>query len=149
MTEQDDYAPISVTLKGGKGFEAPWIVVRGESAGHVKELLNDVWRTNLGGAVIATANTFQQEYASDQTANPVQAVTKALDGAVVSETPTSPAPSASAPQGQAAAPGPAPTCPHGERVYREGTGAKGKWRAWFCPAPKGTPDQCSPQWVKG
>jgi len=48
----------------------------------------------------------------------------------------------------------APQCAHGPRTGRSGTGAKGPWKAWFCPTPKGTPDQCeaiflnrnSPDW---
>jgi len=40
-----------------------------------------------------------------------------------------------------------PTCQHGPRVGREGNGAKGPWRAYFCSTPKGTPDQCDPMWV--
>jgi hypothetical protein len=40
-----------------------------------------------------------------------------------------------------------PSCQHGQRVGREGNGAKGPWRAYFCPTPKGTPDQCDPMWV--
>lgn len=54
----------------------------------------------------------------------------------------SPAPSAGAPS----APG-APECAHGARVFRTGTGAKGQWQAWFCPTPKGTPNQCAAQWA--
>ena len=41
-----------------------------------------------------------------------------------------------------------PQCEHGDRTYKTGTGAKGPWAAWFCGTPKGTPDQCAPQWVK-
>ena len=40
-----------------------------------------------------------------------------------------------------------PQCQHGQRIGREGNGAKGPWRAYFCPTPKGTPDQCDPIWV--
>ena len=40
------------------------------------------------------------------------------------------------------------TCTHGDRVYREGNGAKGPWKAWFCGTPKGTLEQCDPIWVK-
>ena len=40
------------------------------------------------------------------------------------------------------------TCIHGDRVYREGNGEKGSWKAWFCGTPKGTPDQCKPIWIK-
>lgn len=41
-----------------------------------------------------------------------------------------------------------PSCPHGQRVYRTGQGAKGPWQAYFCPTPKGTPGQCEAQWVR-
>lgn len=70
-----------------------------------------------------------------------------------------------APQGQAApafaqpAPQAAPqysqpaqagsACQHGAMVYREGNGAKGPWKGWFCPTPKNTPGQCSPQFLRG
>ena len=41
-----------------------------------------------------------------------------------------------------------PQCQHGEKTFREGVGKTGKpYKAWFCPAPKGTPDQCPPEWV--
>ena len=41
----------------------------------------------------------------------------------------------------------APSCRHGERTYREGTGAKGPWKAYFCPS-KNRADQCDAQWIK-
>lgn len=36
------------------------------------------------------------------------------------------------------------TCQHGTMVKRVGNGARGEWRAWFCPTPKDTPGQCKP-----
>lgn len=39
-------------------------------------------------------------------------------------------------------------CKHGNMTFKEGTGAKGPWKGWFCPAPKGTPDQCQPVFVR-
>lgn len=52
----------------------------------------------------------------------------------------------------AAAPAPAPqghTCRHGAMVQRSGTAKNGKaWTGYFCPAPKGAPDQCEPQFVR-
>lgn len=41
----------------------------------------------------------------------------------------------------------APTCQHGTKVYKTGNGRKGQWKAWMCPSPKGTPDQCPPEWL--
>jgi len=40
-----------------------------------------------------------------------------------------------------------PQCPHGAMTARSGSGAKGPWKGWFCPTPKGTPDQCKPQFL--
>lgn len=42
----------------------------------------------------------------------------------------------------------APACAHGPMVFREGTSAKGPWKAYFCPTPKGTPNQCQAQFQK-
>lgn len=53
--------------------------------------------------------------------------------------PVTPAPSQ--PQGH--------TCKHGAMVYRTSKPDAAKaWKGYFCPAPKGTPDQCEPQFVR-
>lgn len=39
-------------------------------------------------------------------------------------------------------------CKHGNMTFKQGTGAKGPWKGWFCPSPKGTPDQCQPVFVR-
>lgn len=39
------------------------------------------------------------------------------------------------------------TCSHGVMVKRTANGAKGEWRGWFCPTPKGTAGQCQPQFA--
>lgn len=44
--------------------------------------------------------------------------------------------------------GQAPTCKHGTMVFRAGTSARGPWRAWMCPAPKGAVDKCEPIFLK-
>lgn len=41
-----------------------------------------------------------------------------------------------------------PTCKHGVKKHKTGNGAKGQWQAWMCPSPKGTVDQCQPQWIR-
>jgi hypothetical protein len=40
-----------------------------------------------------------------------------------------------------------PSCQHGPRTAKSGSSAKGPWKGWMCPAPKGDPTQCQPQWV--
>jgi len=40
-------------------------------------------------------------------------------------------------------------CRHGQLVWRESKpGAPKAWKGWFCPSPKGTPDQCEPKFVR-
>lgn len=42
----------------------------------------------------------------------------------------------------------AKTCKHGEMKFRNGSSAKGPWKGYFCPSPKGTVDQCEPQFIR-
>lgn len=48
------------------------------------------------------------------------------------------------------APGPAPVCQHGTKLYRTGTSATNgrEWKAWFCPAPGTDPTQCKKEWLR-
>jgi len=40
-------------------------------------------------------------------------------------------------------------CKHGKLTYRESKpGAEKQWKGWFCPSPQGTPDQCSPKFIR-
>jgi hypothetical protein len=48
-------------------------------------------------------------------------------------------------------PSTAPTgrsCKHGPMTKRSGASAKGPWKGYMCPTPKGTPDQCDPIFLK-
>lgn len=44
--------------------------------------------------------------------------------------------------------GDAPVCRHGAMNYREGTSARGPWKAHMCSAPKGAPDKCDPIFIR-
>ena len=39
-------------------------------------------------------------------------------------------------------------CHHGVMTKRQGSGAKGPWKGYMCPSPKGTPDQCEPVFIR-
>ena len=39
-------------------------------------------------------------------------------------------------------------CKHGPMTKRSGNSAKGPWKGYMCPTPKGTPDQCDPIFLK-
>lgn len=57
---------------------------------------------------------------------------------------------------QQAAPVPAapsqatPQCQHGAKTYKTGVAKSTgrEWRAWMCPSPQGTPDQCAPDFLR-
>jgi hypothetical protein len=44
--------------------------------------------------------------------------------------------------------GQAPTCKHGNMVFRNGVSARGPWKAWMCSAQKGAADKCDPIFLR-
>jgi hypothetical protein len=44
--------------------------------------------------------------------------------------------------------GQAPTCKHGNMVFRNGVSARGPWKAWMCSAQKGALDKCDPIFLR-
>lgn len=124
--------------------------IRGEDADKMEQHLLEA-KTLLPLIIEVTKLAQQVEQGGD----PLGLVQKVFPNSVVIEdTQTAPA---GIPQQQTFAPVPppsvapatssAPVCHHGTKTAKKGNGAKGEWRAWMCPAPKGTADQCSPAWV--
>ena len=134
-----------VNVKTAKGTI---VTARGDSA---EELISNINALVAEGAADAIA-TLEQVLTGMPSVSPsnnaIDTVVASLGGTVVSETqttgfapvppPVSAAPSTSA--GQV-------SCSHGSMIGRKGNGAKGEWKGYFCPTPKGTPDQCQPQWL--
>ena len=69
-------------------------------------------------------------------------------GAVVGETVQATATAAPAAAPAAFANATVPQCQHGPKTAKTGSSGKGPWKAWMCPAKKGDPTQCSPDWVQ-
>lgn len=134
-----DNAKIVVTLKGGPGYDAPWLVFHGNTVAEALDTVSAAEASGLMVAVGKAAEAFR---------------THANVGGVLGASPVSPAPQQqaapaapqSAPQGPPGAT--SPTCPHGVKTYKTSKpGAAKAWKAWMCPAPQGTPDQCKPEWI--
>lgn len=129
---------VSLTHKGGGDFSAPWTV--GEVTGHDVE------------QVLSTALEILDHPKYDAVVQKLQAKAAPFRPAA---TAAKPAPAAGGQPQQAPAgsqepfDGPPKTCQHGQMVKRSGfSRAKNQpWRGYFCPTPKGTPDQCSPVFV--
>lgn len=151
MSNESNYVvnfktPTYASIITVRADDAPNLVARLEET---REAVLSAVR-ELEEALHAKAITEQQAVAN---------VTAAFNGTVVSAPPVSTAPAipaAVAPVAPPVAPpavaapvgGSAPVCSHGQMIGRKGSGAKGEWRGFFCPTPKGTADQCSPQFAK-
>jgi hypothetical protein len=118
---------IVVTLKGGAGYDAPWIVLSGDSVPEVAEHLKNVSALGLYGEAIAASQLF------------TGAANVPVAGGATAPTTAAPttAPAPAAPQASAGR-----FCPHGPRTRYQGSSARGAYVAWFCSLPKGHPDQC-------
>lgn len=109
---------IVFTLKGGAGYDAPWIVISGDT---VDEAVDHLKAATLAfGEVTAAAALFSGAQVAAPLTVPSQQGTTA--------------PAAAVPQGR--------SCKHGPRTRREGVSARGAWVGWMCPLPKNHPDQC-------
>lgn len=141
----------TVTLKAGDKFDAPWVVISGDSADEALANVNRAGDIGLGVAAANAARGLQATYAAAGLGTVQQVSTEG------SEAPVAPPATPSAPP-QAAPPaapaGPAPSappanamfCPHGQRTFQSGSKNGRKWTGHFCPLPKGHPDQCQPIW---
>lgn len=134
---------INVKTKAGTIF-----TVRGDTAeeltSNIKSVLNAQIPDFIGGLEEALTGVAPAPVAAPTA---VDALT-AIGGTVVSEQARpafSPIPP---PVAVATAPSAGKQCVHGEMIRRTGNGAKGEWRGFFCPTPKGTPDQCSPAFAQ-
>jgi hypothetical protein len=91
------------------------------------------------GMVATLISRTSKDLAGSNNSQVAQHVANALGATIISDT---------------GAPTPATTqdgfCKHGALVWRESKpGAPKTWKGWFCPSPKGTPDQCEPRFVRG
>lgn len=122
---------VTVTLKGGTGFNAPWVVIHGST---VSDALGQLSEEDLPSLLekAQKASKFFADKAEAPTPAPV-----AQGGAQTQ----SGQPAASA-AGQGGA---VKTCVHGTMVVRAGVKNGKAWSGHFCPTPQGTPDQCKPQ----
>lgn len=134
VNQDDDGYGVSVTLKAGTGYEAPWIVVRGKTPTDVlaqladenfDQLVRTVVPQYAADFVLAFQQVKQQRggQAQQGQSQAVQNVVNATGGTVTSKV---------------------RTCVHGELVRRTGSKNGKTWVGWFCPTPKDTPGQCDP-----
>lgn len=122
---------VTVTLKGGVGFNSPWIVLYGDSAAEVEAQM-DPALASLAKKTAQVSKFFQDQVGPGAAAAPAAAQ------------PGRPANASSAPSGEGK------ECSHGPMTFRSGVSAKnGKaWKGFFCPTPKDTPGQCAAEFIR-
>ncbi|MGW6571637.1 hypothetical protein ACWGAN_05600 [Streptomyces sp. NPDC054945] len=141
---------ISVTMKAHSGHDASWVVVKAESLTELVDVLDGYGRSGVSALIgeAVTALRAEEILGAQLGARPVthpgqydNAPHNGAQGA------------AQAPPTPSAGPTPygnAPTCPHGTKRFLEKPykNKPGTWKAWACPAPQGTPDACSLEFIR-
>ena len=116
---------VSSKLPDGRIF-----VVAADTFNDFKSHLTDVLGPEGTEKVITTMATSIEGAPSFEQA--VATVTASIPG--TTEVPQRTSTPSTAPVGR--------SCKHGPMTKREGSSAKGPWKGYMCPTPKGTPDQC-------
>jgi len=68
MPELESNATFTTTFKAGKGFEAPWIVLRADTEEDLRNVLGELDSSDTIAAVVAVANRFGKLYIDAQPA---------------------------------------------------------------------------------
>ena len=115
---------VTVTLKGGTGYNAPWVVIHGANVSDALSQINDPEITDLLERAQKASTYFAGKAAAAQGGSQTQS---------------------GQPAASVVGTGGAPECKHGPMVLRAGVKNGKAWSGHFCPTPQGTPDQCRPK----
>ena len=137
---------VTVTLKVGTGFEAPWIVIHANDASDALAQINTGDFATLAERTVSAAEFFRAAHnvktglptgggaQAPAPQAPPQQQSWSNQGSQQSQ-----APQQEQPQGEGR------MCAHGPMQLRHSKpGATREWSAYMCPTPKGSPGQCSP-----
>jgi hypothetical protein len=137
---------ISVTMKAHGGHDASWVVVKAESLSELTDILDGYGRSGVSALIgeAVTALRAEEILGSMLGARPVEHPGNYDRGGQNGGQGASQAPAGQTPYGTP------PTCPHGTKRFLEKPykNKPGTWKAWACPAPQGTPDACSLEFIR-
>lgn len=125
-----------VTLKGGKGYEAPWVVVHAIDVDDAMETLSHEKLPALLEKAQKASEYFEGAAPTKDTG---QVASRPQNGSQGQQQRT---------QGRPAAATEGPwgvqTCEHGTMTFKSGVGDDGNvWQGYFCPVPKGQFPRCA------
>lgn len=125
------------TFKGGRDYDAPWVVVHADSVSESLAVINDMEFAELLTRVQAAAQYFAGQAPTPNT-------TSAQNTSQSGSQPRTQGKPAAATEG----PWGTQTCPHGTMTFRSGVGDNGVWQGYFCPAPRNSSDKCKTKYVR-
>jgi hypothetical protein len=136
----------NVSLKAHGGHDATWVTIEAENLSELTDMVDGFHQSGVA-ALIGTAVTAlrgQEALGAVLGARPVEHPGQYDKPAQGGSQAPSQASGGSTPYG------PPPTCPHGQKRFLEKPykNKPGNWKAWACPAPQGTPDACSLEFIK-
>jgi len=135
VSEENENSTFTATLKAAAGYDAPWLVIRADTEEEALAALQAARQTLLQD-IAETADLFAAAYRAVKGLNaPETREAIANSQAAAGATPSQPAA------------GSGKFCEHGPRVERSGVSSKGAWTGYFCPLPKGSPNQCKAQFA--
>jgi hypothetical protein len=136
----------SVTLKAHGGHDATWVVVKADSLTELVDLLDGYGKSGVSALIGEAVTSLRAEemLGAQLGARPVVHPGQFYQGGQNGGQAPAQAPSSPTPYGNA------PTCPHGTKRFLEKPykNKPGTWKAWACPAPQGTPDACSLEFIR-
>jgi hypothetical protein len=126
------------TFKGGRDYDAPWVVVHADNVTESLAIINDKEFAELLTRVQAAAQYFagQAPVPSPQTAQ------NTSQNGSQGRTQGKPAGVTQGPWGEQ-------SCKHGVMAFKSGTSDDGSvWQGYFCPAPRNSTDKCKNKYVR-
>lgn len=124
---------VVVTLKGGTGYDSPWIVIHAASSEDALKQLQDPYLANVIERTAMVAAHF---------------VGKVKPAAPAAQPQAAPPAQNTVPPQQQAPGGEQRFCAHGEMQYKTGVSKAGKtYKGYFCSSQDRN-NQCPPQWAK-
>ena len=133
-----------------KNKQGTIVTFRGDTAQELNTAISDFIDAGLEFAVGNVEAILLGVTTQAPTQDAASQVAQAFNATVVSETPVAQPAFAPVPPPVSATPAGVGDkhCQHGTMIKRTGQGAKGEWRGFFCPTPKGTADQCKPAFAQ-
>lgn len=123
------------TIKGGRDFDEPWIVMHCDS---LIELVENLTNKELLGQAMDAAQAASEQFRKLRRASETSTAQNTSQNGSQPRTQGRPAAATEGPWG-------VQTCPHGTMVFKSGQDqATGEvWQGYFCPVPKGQNPRCA------